>query len=191
MADIPLSGRSIPVRRARARVSLPRRLLWLRSDEVERRTRIERLKKLLEERIVFLDGAMGTMIQQHRLDERRLPGRALPQSRARSQGQQRHPDAHPPGYRRRHSPRLSRSGIGHHRDEHVQFELDLAGRLRYRSPRVRTQLPRSSPGPQSRGRVREERGKAGIRGGRARAHDSHDFAFPGCQRSWLPQCHVR
>src|ERR1700728_455616 len=39
-------------------------------DEVERRTRIERLKKLLEERIVFLDGAMGTMIQQHRLDER-------------------------------------------------------------------------------------------------------------------------
>ena len=38
-------------------------------DETERRTRIERLKKLLEERIVFLDGAMGTMIQQHRLDE--------------------------------------------------------------------------------------------------------------------------
>jgi 5-methyltetrahydrofolate--homocysteine methyltransferase len=39
-------------------------------DETERRTRIERLKKLLDERIVFLDGAMGTMIQQHRLDER-------------------------------------------------------------------------------------------------------------------------
>jgi Homocysteine S-methyltransferase len=39
-------------------------------DETERRTRIERLKKLLEERIVFLDGAMGTMIQQHHLDER-------------------------------------------------------------------------------------------------------------------------
>jgi len=38
-------------------------------DETERRTRIERLKKLLEERIVFLDGAMGTMIQQHQLDE--------------------------------------------------------------------------------------------------------------------------
>src|SRR3984957_7176632 len=43
-------------------------------DEVERRTRIERLKKLLEERIVFLDGAMGTMIQQHRLDERGYRG---------------------------------------------------------------------------------------------------------------------
>ncbi|HVW70087.1 MAG TPA: methionine synthase [Steroidobacteraceae bacterium] len=43
-------------------------------DETERRTRIERLKKLLEERIVFLDGAMGTMIQQHRLDERGYRG---------------------------------------------------------------------------------------------------------------------
>ena len=43
-------------------------------DENERRSRIERLKKLLEERIVFLDGAMGTMIQQHRLDERGYRG---------------------------------------------------------------------------------------------------------------------
>jgi len=43
-------------------------------DETERRNRVERLKKLLEERIVFLDGAMGTMIQQHRLDERGYRG---------------------------------------------------------------------------------------------------------------------
>jgi len=43
-------------------------------DETERRFRIERLKKILEERIVFLDGAMGTMIQQHRLDERGYRG---------------------------------------------------------------------------------------------------------------------
>jgi 5-methyltetrahydrofolate--homocysteine methyltransferase len=38
-------------------------------DETARRSRIERLKELLAERIVFLDGAMGTMIQQHKLDE--------------------------------------------------------------------------------------------------------------------------
>src|SRR6185312_7718258 len=43
-------------------------------DETERRTRIERLKKILEERIVFLDGAMGTMIQQRHLDERGYRG---------------------------------------------------------------------------------------------------------------------
>jgi 5-methyltetrahydrofolate--homocysteine methyltransferase len=46
-------------------------------DETERRTRIERLKGLLGERIVLLDGAMGTMIQQHRLDERGYRGERL------------------------------------------------------------------------------------------------------------------
>jgi 5-methyltetrahydrofolate--homocysteine methyltransferase len=46
-------------------------------DESERRTRVERLKRLLGERIVLLDGAMGTMIQQHRLDERGFRGERL------------------------------------------------------------------------------------------------------------------
>ncbi|HLJ39014.1 MAG TPA: methionine synthase [Steroidobacteraceae bacterium] len=43
-------------------------------EETERRTRIERLKGSLGGRIVLLDGAMGTMIQQHRLDERGFRG---------------------------------------------------------------------------------------------------------------------
>ncbi|HKT72810.1 MAG TPA: methionine synthase [Steroidobacteraceae bacterium] len=38
-------------------------------NETERRLRGERLRGLLDERIVFLDGAMGTMIQQRKLDE--------------------------------------------------------------------------------------------------------------------------
>jgi 5-methyltetrahydrofolate--homocysteine methyltransferase len=38
-------------------------------DERAREERVRRLRKLLEERIVLLDGAMGTMIQRHRLDE--------------------------------------------------------------------------------------------------------------------------
>ena len=46
-------------------------------DESERRTRIERLKRLLAERIVFLDGAMGTMIQRRRLDEAGFRGQRL------------------------------------------------------------------------------------------------------------------
>src|SRR2546429_3725287 len=46
-------------------------------DETERRTRIERLKRLLGERIVLLDGAMGTMIQGHKLDERGFRGERL------------------------------------------------------------------------------------------------------------------
>jgi 5-methyltetrahydrofolate--homocysteine methyltransferase len=44
------------------------------ADETERRERVKRLKGMLEERIVLLDGAMGTMIQQHKLDERAFRG---------------------------------------------------------------------------------------------------------------------
>ena len=38
-------------------------------DSRAREARVTRLRKLLEERIVLLDGAMGTMIQRHKLDE--------------------------------------------------------------------------------------------------------------------------
>ena len=44
------------------------------ADEAERALRIKRLKQLLEQRIVLLDGAMGTMIQEHKLDERGFRG---------------------------------------------------------------------------------------------------------------------
>ena len=50
-------------------------------DQTARRTRIERLKGLLAERIVILDGAMGTMIQLAKLDEagyRRAAARSRP-----------------------------------------------------------------------------------------------------------------
>jgi 5-methyltetrahydrofolate--homocysteine methyltransferase len=46
-------------------------------DETARRTRLERLKGLLGERIVFLDGAMGTMIQRLKLDEAGYRGERL------------------------------------------------------------------------------------------------------------------
>jgi 5-methyltetrahydrofolate--homocysteine methyltransferase len=38
-------------------------------DERARQERVRRLRELIEQRIVLLDGAMGTMIQRHRLDE--------------------------------------------------------------------------------------------------------------------------
>lgn len=38
-------------------------------DELARAERVRRLRALIEERIVLLDGAMGTMIQRHKLDE--------------------------------------------------------------------------------------------------------------------------
>ncbi len=46
-------------------------------DQTARRTRIERLKELLAERIVILDGAMGTMIQLAKLDEAGYRGERL------------------------------------------------------------------------------------------------------------------
>ena len=46
-------------------------------DESARRTRLERLRELLRTRIVLLDGAMGTMIQQRRLDEAGFRGERL------------------------------------------------------------------------------------------------------------------
>jgi 5-methyltetrahydrofolate--homocysteine methyltransferase len=47
------------------------------ADETARRERVKRLKDLLEERILMLDGAMGTMIQQHKLDEQDFRGERL------------------------------------------------------------------------------------------------------------------
>jgi len=46
-------------------------------DERERSTRLERLRELLAQRIVLLDGAMGTMIQQRKLDEAAFRGTRL------------------------------------------------------------------------------------------------------------------
>jgi len=47
---------------------------WEPADEAARRTRIARLKHTLGQRIVVLDGAMGTMIQRQRLEERDFRG---------------------------------------------------------------------------------------------------------------------
>ena len=55
-------------------------------------------------RILVLDGAMGTMIQRHRLDGGGFPRRAIQRASARSEGQQRSPRAGPPRRRRRHPP---------------------------------------------------------------------------------------
>ncbi len=44
------------------------------ADEAARAARIRRLHRLLDERVVLLDGAMGTMVQRHRLDEAAFRG---------------------------------------------------------------------------------------------------------------------
>ncbi len=44
------------------------------ADEAARSERIRRLRQLLDARVVLLDGAMGTMVQRHRLDEAAFRG---------------------------------------------------------------------------------------------------------------------
>jgi 5-methyltetrahydrofolate--homocysteine methyltransferase len=62
--DGPASPGAAPAQRAAA---APYEVHAL--DERARQERLRRLRELIEQRIVVLDGAMGTMIQQHRLDE--------------------------------------------------------------------------------------------------------------------------
>ena len=85
------------------------------------------------ERILMLDGAMGTMIQRARLAEedyrgerfrdweRELSGNNDLLSLTQPRPDPRHPRAVPRGRRR------------HHRDQHLQLDLDRAGRLRHAS----------------------------------------------------------
>jgi hypothetical protein len=69
--------------------------------------RTAELSALLEQRLLILDGAMGTMIQRHGLQEADYRGSALCRSSARPEGQQRPAGADPAGDHRRHPPRLS------------------------------------------------------------------------------------
>ena len=59
-------------------------------------------------RILMLDGAMGTMVQRHKLDEADVRGTALPRSSHAAQGQCRPARPDTPRSDRRHPSRLSR-----------------------------------------------------------------------------------
>ena len=111
--------------------------------------RIREFRRLLGERILVLDGAMGTMIQSYKLGEADYRGERFRDSAAGPQGQQRPAGADAPRGDRGDPPALSRGRRRHHRDQHVQFERHLAGRLR---PGV------AGPGTQPR-RLRRLRGE--------------------------------
>ena len=68
-----------------------------RGRDMTRDDRIAALKAPAKERILVLDGAMGTMIQRYKLDEADFRGERFTDHRPRSEGQQRPPvpDASP------------------------------------------------------------------------------------------------
>ena len=80
--------------------------------------RTAELTRLLRERILVMDGAMGTMIQQRKLSEADFRGCAA-RPHARPQGRQRSAGADAARCRARDPRRVPRRGRRHHRDQHV------------------------------------------------------------------------
>ena len=109
-----------------------------------------RSTRALASRILILDGAMGTMIQRHKLSRSRFPRRALQASSEGSAGQQRPAD---PDAARRH-PRDPRAVPGgrrrHHRDQHLQQHDRRAGRLPARARGLRAESWRARGSPRQR-----------------------------------------
>ena len=70
------------------------------------------LRQLLNERILVLDGAMGSLIQTYLLDEAGFRGERFCRPPIRRQGQQRSAQHHSAGHHPRHLPRLPRCRRG-------------------------------------------------------------------------------
>ncbi len=110
----------------------------------------DELTAALGQRIMVIDGAMGTAIQRDRPDEAGYRGERFIGVADRSSGQQRpaHPDA--AADHRGDPPRVPRGGCRHPGDQHVQRERGLALRLRHARAGLRAELRRSCPGAQGR-----------------------------------------
>ena len=124
------------------------------------RTREERaalLGPLIAQRILVIDGAMGTLIQSYQLDEAGFRG---DDPRFRDHPRDLRGDNDllsltQPGDRPGDPRRLSRRRRRHHRDEHVHRDADRPGRLRPRGRRPRDE--RGGGADRPRGRRRRAR----------------------------------
>ena len=145
------SPRSLPLlARIPAPVLLPPHpalLNWavMSSDATARE---DALRREMERRILVIDGAMGTLLQERRLEEADYRGERFQRAPERPQGKPRDPQPDPARRGRGGAPRVPRGRGGHHRDQHLQRDPGLPGRLRHRGPGRRDQRRgrRGSPG---------------------------------------------
>ena len=108
-------------------------------ERMTREQRIEALKAAAAERILILDGAMGTDDPAPQAGRGRLSRHALRRLADRHQGQQRPAGADAAGDHPR-DPRAYFAGRRrHHRDQHLQRAAHLHGRLRHGGPELRDQ----------------------------------------------------
>ncbi len=121
----------------------------------------------------------------------RVPRRPVRRSFPRPEGLQRHPEHHPAGDDRGDPPGLPRGGRRHHRDQHLQLQRSVPGRLRPGGPRLRPE-PGGRPGRTT--RRRRGRGASGaplLRGGRPGPDHQIGRSVDGFQQPGREEHHVR
>ena len=105
-------------------------------------------------------------------------------------GQQRSTQPDPAADHRGNPPRVPGGGCGHPRDQHLQRQRGLAGRLRHGRSGLRAQLRRRRAGAGGRRRVQHARETA-LCCRRRRADDPDRVDLTGRQRSGCTQCLLR
>jgi hypothetical protein len=143
---------------------------------MSRERRILEFKRLLAERILVLDGAMGTMIQGYAPDEAAYRGQRFHDWPTRPEGQQRPADADAAGADPRDSRQVPGGRRRHHRDQYLQFQRAGPGRLPDGRHRGRAQPHRGAAGARGRRPVCRAQWAAALRGRRHRPDQSHRLA---------------
>ena len=134
---------------------------------------LRRCRPAARERILVLDGAMGTQIQGLGFDEADFRGERFRDCACRPAGQQRSADPHPARRDRGHPLPLLPRRRRHRRDQHLLLDLDRPGRLRH-GGRWSTSSTATARGWRAEPRSRRRAGgrQAPLRRRRARA-DQH------------------
>ena len=158
----------------------------------DRASRLALLPGLLRERILVLDGAMGTMLQAHRFTEADFRGERFRDHPRDLRGNN---DllclTQPEAVAAVHAA-LPRGRRGHPQHELVHRDADRPGRLRLRpGDRPRAQRRGRAPGPRRRRRRRSGRARpAALRRRLARSDQPDRLDELGRRRSGRPQRHV-
>ena len=144
----------------------------------------EKIQDAARSRILILDGAMGTAIQQYGLTEEAFRGEEFRGHSVPLKGGQRHPEPACPGGHPGDSSRLHRRRGGHHHDEHFQFKCHIAGGIPPDGIGVPAEPRRGAHRP--RGSRRGGRRAHGVRGGEHGTELLHAVALPGCEPPRVP-----
>ena len=148
-------------------------------------------RDLMQQRILVLDGAMGTMIQALKLDEEGYRGARFDAWNREVRGNNDLLNLSRPRRGARHPSRLFPRRRRHRLDQHVLLHHDRAGRLRHGGHRLRAQPGRRHAGARGRRAGREGRRPPPLRRRRAGADQPHRVDLAGREQSRLPRHHLR